>query len=156
VFGADSAKCFWSGYVFVWWGICALWAVWKWWSAGRGRWKGGRTVCEGKHILKFNIIARKQVKNGRTFKGYVVFRQREICFTCNITLFERNKCVYRVPKQTGYVRESEELDLFRLRIAMPFASLAEYWTPLSEFWTYKYRGCRSWKFIFVGKRQSYL
>jgi len=103
-----------------------LWAVWKWWSAGRGRWKGGRTVCEGKHILKFNIIARKQVKNGRTFKGYVVFRQREICFTCNITLFERNKCVYRVPKQTGYVRESEELDLFRLRIAMPFASLAEY------------------------------
>jgi hypothetical protein len=87
--------------------------------------KGGRTVCEDKHIIKFNIIARKQVKNGRTFNGYVVFRQREICFTCNIPLFERNKCVYGVPKQIGCVRESEELYLFRLRIAMSFASLAE-------------------------------
>jgi hypothetical protein len=34
--------------------------------------EGGGTVCEGKQILKFNKIARKQVKNGRAFKGYVV------------------------------------------------------------------------------------
>jgi hypothetical protein len=66
--------------------------------------EGGRTVCEGKQILKFNTIARKQVKNGRAFKGYVVFRQGEIFFTCDITLFERHKCVYRIPKQIGCIR----------------------------------------------------
>ena len=69
--------------------------------SGWGRWEEGRTACEGKQILKFNTFARKQVKNGRAFKGCVVFRQREICFTCSIPLFERNKCVYRVPKQIG-------------------------------------------------------
>jgi hypothetical protein len=140
----------------MWWGICALWAVWKWRSAGRGRWEEGRRVCEGKQILKFNIIVRKQVKNGRDFKGYVVFRQREICFTCNVTLFERSKCVYRVPKQIGCVRDSQELNLFLLRVTMTFVSLAEHWTPLLEFWTYKFRGCRNCKVIFMGKGQSYL
>jgi len=73
----------------MWWGRFALW-VWKWWGAERGRWEGGRIVCEGKQILKFNIIVQKQVKNGRGFKGYFVFGQREICFTCHITLRETN------------------------------------------------------------------
>ena len=124
--GADTAKRFWSGYLFMLWGRCALWAAWKRWSFRWSRWEWGRTVCEGKQVLKYNTIARKQVKNGRAFKGCVVFRQREICFTCNIILFERNKCDYSVPKQIVCVRVSEELNLFPLRISTTFASLAGY------------------------------
>jgi hypothetical protein len=86
---------------------------------------GVRTVCEGKRIFKFNIIVRKQVKNGRGFEGCVVFRQREICFTCDITLFERNKRGCRVQTQKVCVREFEELNFLRLRITMTFASSAE-------------------------------